>query len=86
MTKYTQKQLKELVKLGVAADITNGDENTKSEILKKEGYCTQIGYSHGIYGCNGKLLRGNKTGTLYAITARTTAIFIFQEVKKNVKI
>lgn len=77
MTKYTQKQLKELIKLGVAEDITNGDGDTRREILKKEGYCDQIGYSHGIYGCNGKLLRGNKTGTLYAITARTSAIFLF---------
>lgn len=43
----------------------------------KEGYYTQIGYAAGVYGCNGMLLQGHKTNTLYAITSRTTAIFTF---------
>lgn len=37
----------------------------------------QVGYSSGVYGCNGMLLKGNKTGKLYAITSRTTAVFVF---------
>lgn len=77
MTKYTQKELKNLVALGAAEDITHGDNKTRETIEAKEGFYTQIGYSSGVYGCNGMLLKGNKTGTLYAITGRTTAIFIF---------
>lgn len=77
MKKYTQKELKNLVALGVAEDITYGDNDTRRELEEKEGYYTQIGYSAGVYGCNGMLLKGHKTGTLYAITARTTAIFVF---------
>lgn len=77
MTKYTQKQLKELVKSGAAIDITNGDNATRKSIESKEGYYTQIGYAAGVYGCNGMLLLGHKTKTLYAITSRTTAIFVF---------
>ena len=82
MKKYTQKELKNLVALGLAEDITRGDNETrKSETRKSiesvEGYYTQIGYSAGVYGCNGMLLQGRKTGKLYAITARTTAICVF---------
>lgn len=77
MKKYTQKELKKLVALGVAEDITHGDNDTRRELEEKEGFYTQIGYSAGVYGCNGMLLKGHKTGTLYAITARTTAIFVF---------
>ena len=75
--KYTQKQLKNMVAEGLAVDITYGTNETRSELEKTEGYYTQIGYSAGVYGCNGMLLKGNKTGKLYAITSRSTAIFVF---------
>lgn len=77
MKRYTQRELKKLVALGAAEDITRGNNETRKTIESVEGYYTQIGYSTGIYGCNGMLLQGHKTGKLYAITARTTAIFIF---------
>ena len=77
MTKYTQRQLKEMVKDGLAEDITYGNNDTRRQIEETEGYYTQVGYSSGVYGCNGKLLKGNKTGKLYAITSRTTAVFVF---------
>lgn len=72
MMKYTQKQLKELVKSGVAVDVTNVDGRGAIP----EDY-RQIGYSSGVYGCNGMLLQGCESGALYAVTARTTAIYIF---------
>lgn len=71
MERYSCKQLKSLVASGVAKDVTYADE--RSEI--PESY-TQIGYAAGIYGCNGMLLRG-ESGQLYAVCARTTAIWIF---------
>ena len=77
MKRYTQRELKNLVTLGAAEDITRGDNETRKAIEAVEGYYTQIGYSAGVYGCNGMLLQGHKTGKLYAITARTTAIFVF---------
>lgn len=71
MEKYTQKELRRLVSIGAAVDITSaGDRNAIPE------YYTQIGYSNGIYGCNGMLFKG-ESGKLYAITKRTSAIFIF---------
>ena len=72
MQKYTQRQLKQLVKSGAAIDVTNA--NSREEI--PEGY-TQIGYAESIYGCGGMLLKGWTTGKLYAVTKRTTAIYLF---------
>lgn len=77
MTKYTQRQLKAMVHDGIAEDVTNATNETRNQIEKEEGFYTQIGYSSGVYGCNGMLLKGNKTGKLYAVTARTTAVYIF---------
>lgn len=71
MEKYTQKQLRALVASGAAKDITLS--NSRSDI--PESY-TQIGYSFGVYGCNGMLFKGT-SDQLYAITSRTMAIYIF---------
>ena len=72
MEKYTQRELKNMVKLENAIDVTRAADRTAIP----ESY-TQIGYSAGIYGCNGMLLKGLETGKLYAVTARTTAVYIF---------
>lgn len=71
MEKFTQKQLRSLVASGAAKDVTNA--SNRSDV--PENY-SQIGYSAGIYGCNGMLLQG-KSGQLYAVTSRTSAIYIF---------
>lgn len=72
MTHYTQKQLRALVASGAAIDLTHISDykDAPAKGLK------QIGYSAGVYGCNGKLLQ-DEHGKLYAITARTTAIYLF---------
>ena len=72
MERYTIKQLKSLVSSGAAIDVTGAIK--QSEIPE---HYTQIGYASGIYGCNGMLLRGYTSGKLYAVTGRTTAIYIF---------
>lgn len=71
MKKYTIRQLKELVKIGAAIDVTDAISTTAIP----EWY-DKIGYSRGINGINGLLRRG-KSGKLYAITSRSTAISIF---------
>lgn len=72
MIRYTQKQLKALVKHGLAKDVTMAAELSAIP----EPY-RQVGYSCGVYGCNGMLLQGLTTGDMYAVTARTTAIYLF---------
>lgn len=72
MERYTKKQLENLVNTGAAIDVTYA--KNQSEI--PEQY-TQIGYASGVCGCNGMLFKGCATGKLYAVTSRTTAIYIF---------
>ena len=72
MEKYTKKQLVNFVSTGVAIDVTNAKK--QSDIPE---HYIQIGYASGIYGCSGMLLKGCDTGKLYAVTSRTTAIYIF---------
>lgn len=77
MEKYTQKQLRSLVRTDCAIDVSSADNETRRTIEAEEGYYNQVGYSAGVYGCNGMLLKGHKTGKLYAVTSRTQAIYIF---------
>lgn len=77
MRKYTQRELKALVRMGAAVDITNHGTAEYKDLTEKEKDLDKLGYSSGMYGINGGLLQGQKTGTLYAITARSTAVFIY---------
>lgn len=71
MEKYTQKKLRSLVASGAAKDVTNASNRDAIP----ESY-KQIGYAAGLYGCYGMLLQGD-SGQLYAVTSRTSAIYIF---------
>lgn len=77
MTKYGQREIKALVRSGAAVDITNHDNTARHELEARERYLDKVGYSSGVYGLNGGLLKGHNSGTLYAITARTTALYIY---------
>ena len=77
MTKYTQKQLREMIAVGIATDIKNYNIDQAHELEKVEGWLSQVGYASGVYGCNGQLWQGHNTGKLYAIPARTQAIYLF---------
>ena len=74
MKKYTQKYFRELVKLGLAIDITTADSKTIDELYYK---VDKIGYSMGINGTNGALFEDTKTGQKYVITARNGNLFRF---------
>lgn len=77
MHKYTQKELKNMVALGMTEDVTRANDEDYEKIIKREDYLSQVGYSSGVYGCNGMLLRGYKTGGYYAVISRTSAIYLF---------
>ena len=77
MIKYTQKQLRQMVAQGIATDVTRYHTKEADELRKSEKWLRQIGFSYGVYGCNGMLLKGEATGKLYAVTARTSAIYLF---------
>lgn len=73
MKKYTQSQLKALVRSGAAENITNYNFTQMNEFLHAHSL-DKIGYSSGVYGLNGGLMKDTQTGQLYAITARNTAL------------
>lgn len=72
MRKYTQKELRQLVRLGVAEDYTNKPNDYIYTLRRFE----KVGYSAGVYGINGGLVQNPETGTLYAIIGRCTNLFI----------
>ena len=71
MKKYTLREIKRFVSLGAAVDITTANCPAIKEPFEK------IGASRGIYGINGGLLRGQSSGTIYAITARNSNLFYY---------
>ena len=72
MKTMKQKEIKNLVKLGIAIDITAEEGN-----LDRYRQLDPIAVSRGKYGMNGGLLKDYETGKLYAITARNAALFYY---------
>lgn len=72
MRKYKLKELRDLVRLGVAEDYTN----KPSEYIYTLRRLEKVGYSSGVYGINGGLVEDTETGTLYAIIGRCSNLFI----------
>lgn len=71
--KTTLTDIRNLIKTGAARDIT-GLDFTAIEFLRKHEQLETIAYSVGIYGINGALFKA-ANGDLYAIKARSTALF-----------
>lgn len=72
LRKYTLKTLRELVRLGAAEDYTNAPEADVMALWRRG---EKVGYSAGIYGINGGLIRNIDTGKLYAIIGRNANLF-----------
>ena len=72
MRKYTQRELKNLVRCGMAHDLTNA---TAAEVMEQWEHAYKVGYSSGAYGINGGLIQNTETGEYYAITVRNSNLF-----------
>lgn len=72
MRKYTQKELRQLVRLGVAEDYTNKPADYMYTLRRLE----KAGYSTGVYGINSGLVQDTETGQLYAVIGRYSNLFI----------
>lgn len=72
MRKYKLSELKNLVRLGMAHDLTNAKPD---EVMKVWEHAEKAGYSSGVYGINGGLIQNTETGEYYAITARNSNLF-----------
>lgn len=73
MERMTQKELKRLVALGTAEDITYLSFDACSDLMNAHSFTT-LNVSTGTYGMNGALFR-DENGKLYAITSRTSTLF-----------
>lgn len=65
MREYKLKELKRLAAIGAAVDLTHAKN---LETWRKNTRFEKIGYSCGIYGINGGLMKDDN-GQLYVITA-----------------
>lgn len=74
--KTTQSEIRNYIKQGYARDTTTMKVETIKEIKESEKYFDEVTYSMGVYGVNGLLLKGHNTGNMYAITKRTSAIYV----------
>lgn len=72
MRKYKLKELRQLVRLGVAEDYTN----KPSEYIYTLRRLEKVDYSSGVYGINGGLVQDTETGALYAIIGRCSNLSI----------
>lgn len=68
MEKTTLRELRTLVKDGVAIELKDIDETLSLETIRM---------SFGIYGMTGALLIDNNNGKLYAIIGRTSTLFYY---------
>ena len=69
-TRTTQKEIKRLVKVGAAIELTD-------TATIPAGRLETVALSFGIYGMNGGLFRDYESGQLYAIPRRDGILFYY---------
>ena len=75
--KTTLRDIKAMASRCDVVDITYINFEDAETLREREGYLSEVAYSIGVYGVTGKVLQGHNTGKLYAITSRTSAVFMF---------
>lgn len=75
--KTTQKNVREYLAYNPSVDCTNWSVDDYNRFHDEEGRFFPIAYSVGVYGCNGKVFQGKKTGTYYVVPSRSSALFLF---------
>lgn len=71
--RMTQKEIRNLVNMGIAADITYTSFKDCQNLMDSHKLIT-LNVSTGVYGMNGALFQ-DESGKLYAITSRTSTLF-----------
>lgn len=77
MIRYTRRELKKLASSGEARDISEFRFKACEALVDSEGSFTKIGYSAGLYGINGGVMKGDSSGALYVIIGRTMSLLYF---------
>lgn len=71
MRKMTLKEIRNMVALGIAEEITMRSTEEICEILH---HSERVAYSTGVYGINGGVLRDRETGDFYALAGRSSSL------------
>jgi hypothetical protein len=71
----TLKDIKKLIAIGQAEDITKLSSDMINVYDAIEQGFEVIEVSKGVYGMNGALLKGRTSNNLYAITSRSSNLF-----------
>lgn len=69
-TRTTQKEIKRLIKVGAAIELTD-------TATIPAGRLEAVALSFGMYGMNGALFQDAETGQLYAIPCRNSILFYY---------
>lgn len=69
MRKVKQNEIRRLVEIGAATDVTRCD------IPNPKGRFEVVMWSQGIYGANGVVVKDTGDGKLYAVTSRSSNLF-----------
>lgn len=72
--KMKLKEIKSYVTTGSAIDLTRKAFDV-GDIRAQEGGFVIVAFATGVYGYNGALVRGRKSGNLYAVTSRNSVLF-----------
>ena len=73
--KATLKDIRRYVATNAATDLTKKNFSEIDAIRVAECGFETVAYSTGIYGVTGVLVKGNTSGKMYAVTARTSSLF-----------
>lgn len=75
MRKVTLKYIRECAYTGVTVDISDYCFDAVRQLVQDENGLDKIAYSSGVYGINGGIVQGRKTGTQYSILGRCATLF-----------
>ena len=75
LRKYTKREIKETIRYGLATDITKLNF-TKLNELRKSHDLEKVGYVPGKYGIAAGMLQDRKTGEMFAILERNSALLM----------
>ena len=74
--KTTQKAIRAEIEAGHAIDLTTTTSNEILSIRKAEHGFSTVSVSTGTYGVNSCIVTGNTTGRRYAVSSRSSNLFI----------
>lgn len=74
MTEFRRKDIKRLIDIGTARDVSNISHEEMMKITR--GGITRLGYCYGVSGCSGAVFVSDTDGTMYAVLGRVSNLWL----------